>query len=167
MLSHLCCHHFTQTAITNITNNLQFIKPKADFSLIYLIYLFIFGCVGSSLLCAGFLQLRPAGASLCCGAQASHCSGFSCWEARALGAWAQQLWPAGSRAQAQQLVAHRLSCSVAPSRTRARTCVPYIGRRILNHCTTKEAPKGDFSKCYFYKELSFPPGFGTQNNVLQ
>ena len=26
------------------------------------------------------------------------------------------------------------------SRTRARTCVPCIGRRILNHCTTREAP---------------------------
>ena len=25
------------------------------------------------------------------------------------------------------------------SRTRARTCVPCIGRRILNHCTTREA----------------------------
>ena len=27
------------------------------------------------------------------------------------------------------------------SQTRARTCVPYIGRRILNHCTTREAPR--------------------------
>ena len=49
------------------------------------IYLFIFGCVGSSLLHAGFLQLWRAGATLCCGARASHCGGFSCCEARALG----------------------------------------------------------------------------------
>ena len=27
------------------------------------------------------------------------------------------------------------------SGTRARTCVPCIGRQILNHCTTREAPK--------------------------
>ena len=49
------------------------------------IYLFIFGCVGSSLPHAGFLQLRRAGATLPCGARASHCGGFSCCGARALG----------------------------------------------------------------------------------
>ena len=52
------------------------------------IYLFIFGCVGSLLLCAGFLQLRRAGATLCCGARASHCGGFSCCGAQAVGSWA-------------------------------------------------------------------------------
>ena len=51
-----------------------------------------------------------------------------------------QLWLTGSRAQAQQLWCTSL---VAPrhagsSRTRARTHVPYIGRRILNHCATRE-----------------------------
>ena len=39
-------------------------------------------------LCAGFLQLRRAGATLCCGAWASHCGGFSCCRARALDTWA-------------------------------------------------------------------------------
>ena len=47
-------------------------------------YLFIFGRVGSSLLRVGFLWLRQAGATLCCGAQASHCGSFSCRGARAL-----------------------------------------------------------------------------------
>ena len=32
------------------------------------------------------------------------------------------------------------------SRTRARTCVPCIGRQILNHCTTREAPLLLFKK---------------------
>ena len=41
-------------------------------------YLFIFGCIGSSLLHAGFLQLWRVGATFCCGARASHCGGFSC-----------------------------------------------------------------------------------------
>ena len=128
---------------------------NANFFLNKFIYLFIFGCTGSLLLCAGFLQLWRAGATLCCGARASHFSGFSCCGARALGvrasvvaarglnscgSRAQQLWLAGSRAQAQQLwrtglsscgmraqqlwltgsraqasvvVAHGLSCSVA------------------------------------------------------
>ena len=58
------------------------------YTLIYLfIYLFIYGRVGSLLLCTGFLQLWRAGATLCCGAQASHCSGFSCCTAWALGTW--------------------------------------------------------------------------------
>ena len=52
------------------------------------IYLFIFGCVGSSLLCTGFLYLQRVGVTLRCGEQASHCGGFSCCGAQALGAWA-------------------------------------------------------------------------------
>lgn len=37
---------------------------------------FMFGCAGSSLLLAGFLCLRWAGAALHCGAPASHCGDF-------------------------------------------------------------------------------------------
>ena len=44
----------------------------------------VFCCSGSSLLCAGFLSLQRAGATLHCGAQASRCGGFSCG-AQALG----------------------------------------------------------------------------------
>ena len=43
------------------------------------IYSFIFGCVGSPLL---------PGATLGCGVQASHCGGFSCCGAQAIGTWA-------------------------------------------------------------------------------
>ena len=49
------------------------------------IYSFIFGCFGSSLLCAGFLWLWQVGTTLCCGTWASHCSSFFCCGARALG----------------------------------------------------------------------------------
>ena len=52
---------------------------------LFILFIFIFGCVGSSLLHAGFLWLRRAGATIRCGAQASHCSGFSCCGAQALG----------------------------------------------------------------------------------
>ena len=103
------------------------------FFLIYLLYIFIFGCIGSSLLRAGFslrwlLLLRSTG---------SRHAGFS-----SCGLWAQQLWLAGSRAQAQQLRRTGLVASrhVGSSRTRARTRVPCIGRRILNHCVTREVP---------------------------
>ena len=67
------------------------------------LFIFIFGCVGSSLLCAGFLWLRRAGATLRCGARASHCSGFSCCGAGALGSRAsvvvaRELSSGGARA---------------------------------------------------------------------
>ena len=107
-------------------------KVGLFFFLIYLfIYLFIYGCVGSSFLCEGFLQLRQVGATLHRGARASHHRGLSCCGAQAPDAQAQQLWLTG-------LVALR---HVGSSRTRARTRVPCIRRRILNHCATREAPK--------------------------
>ena len=94
------------------------------------IYLFIFGCVGSSFLCEGFLSLRQAGATLHRGARAFHYRGLSCCRAQAPDAQAQQLWRTG-------LVA---PWHVGSSQTRARTRVPCIGRQILNHCATREAP---------------------------
>ena len=48
-------------------------------------FFFFLAALGLSLPRAGFLQLRQAGATLCCGARASHCGGFSCCGARALG----------------------------------------------------------------------------------
>ena len=75
----------------------------------------------SSLQCAGFslrwlLLLRSTG---------SRCAGFS-----SCGTRAQQLWLTG-------LVAPR---HVGSSQIRARTRVPCIGRRILNHCATRAFP---------------------------
>ena len=53
------------------------------------IHLFIYGCVGSSFLCEGFLQLRQVGATLHRGARASHYRGLSCCGAQAPDAQAQ------------------------------------------------------------------------------
>ena len=68
-----------------------------------------------------------------------------------LGTWAQQLWLAGSRAQAQQLWRVGLVAlwHVGSCQTRARTRVPCIGRRILNQCATREAPRGDILLSFF------------------
>ena len=113
--------------------------PSTFFVFINLFYLFIFGCVGSSLLRTGFLQLQRVGTTLCCGVRASHCGGFSCCMQStgsrhmgfsSCGTRAQQLWRMG-------LVA---LWHVGSSWTRAQTHVPCIGRRILNHCTSREAP---------------------------
>ena len=55
----------------------------------YLFIMFIFGCVGSSFLCEGLLQLRRVGATLNRGARASHHRGLSCCGAQAPDAQAQ------------------------------------------------------------------------------
>ena len=52
-------------------------------------YLFSYGCVGSSFLCGGFLQLWQVGAALHRGARASHYRGLSCCGAQAPDAQAQ------------------------------------------------------------------------------
>ena len=103
---------------------------------------FIFGCVGSQLLPVGFLQLRRAEATLRCGAWASHCGGFSCCGARALGARASVVVARGLQSAGSVVVVHELIASqlVGSSWARARTCVPCIGRWILNHCATREVP---------------------------
>ena len=59
------------------------------FVLFFKFYLFIYGCVGSSFLCEGFLQLRQVGAALHRGARASHYRGLSCCGAQAPDAQAQ------------------------------------------------------------------------------
>ena len=108
--------------------------PLGDFFInLFIYYIFIFGCVGSSFLREGSPQLRQAGATLHHGARASHRRGLSCCGAQAPDAQAQQ---------------PRLTGPVAPrhagsSQTRARTRVPCTGRQTLNHCATREA-LGDF-----------------------
>ena len=61
--------HFSRglEANTNHFDSLSFLRPQDILNLF--IYLFIFGCVGSSFLCEGFLQLWRAGATLHRGSQ--------------------------------------------------------------------------------------------------
>ena len=49
------------------------------------LYLFIFGCAGSAFLLWFFSSCREQDLLSSCGAQTSHCSGWSCCRARALG----------------------------------------------------------------------------------
>ena len=62
----------------------------------------------------GILQLQWAGAILCCGAQASHCGGFSGWGAQALGVWVSVA--AGHRLSSCGALAFRCSvaCGIVP-----------------------------------------------------
>ena len=84
------------------------IETTDFFNSIYL-FIFVFGCIGSSLLCAGFLQLRRTGATLHCGAWASHCGGFSCCGAWALCAWASVVVARGHSSCGSQALKHRMS----------------------------------------------------------
>ena len=140
----------------------------------FFFYLYIYGCIGSLLLRMGFSLVAASG-----GYSSLRCVGFSLqcllllWSTGSRGAGfsscgtrAQELWLAGFRAQAQELWLTGLAAPrhVGSSRSRARTRVPCIGRRILNHCVTREAPQS-FSKeaglLEFCSELTDFPICGT------
>ena len=96
-----------------------------------------------------FLSLCQVGATLCCGAWASHCCGFPCCGARALGTRASavaahRLGSCGSWAleSGAVVVAHGLSCSAACGnlpRPGLEPVYPALAGRLL---TT--APPGKF-----------------------
>jgi len=77
-----------------------------------------------------------------CSALVSHCSGFFFWAQVLEHESSQQLWCKGSVA----------SSHVESSRTRDQTCVPCIGKQILNHWTTRKVQNGHFFKSYFLGE---------------
>ena len=123
-------------------NNLSFFKKNYLFIYFWLRWVFV-AARGLSLVVAsgGYSSLQ--------------CAGFSLWR---LLLWStgsrhglQQLWLTSSRAQAQQLWRTGLAAlrHVGSSRSRARICVSCIGRRILNHCATREAPRESFISFFF------------------
>ena len=63
---------------------------------------------------------------------------------------ARELWSADSVVVAHGLVALQ---HVASSRTRARTRVSCIGRRILNHCATRETHINIFYIAVSFSEI--------------
>ena len=139
-----------------------FFKELLTYLFIYLFILFLGGCVGSSFLCEGFLQLWQAGATLHRGAQAFHCRGLSCCEAQAPDAQAQQLWLTGSVVVAHGLQMRRLSsCGSRAQLLRSMWDLPRPGlepvspgRQILNHCATREDPLITVFKKKFLKKNS-------------
>ena len=59
--------------------------------------------------CAQAFSLQQVGATLCCGARASHCGGFSCCGAQALDAQASVLVARGLSSCGLRALEHRLS----------------------------------------------------------
>ena len=86
------------------------------------VYLFIYFWLCWVFVAARWLSLVAASG----GYSSLWCSGFSLW-------WLLLLWSTGSRSMGLVAPWH-----VGFSQTRARIRVPCIGRRILNHCATRE-----------------------------
>ena len=80
----------------------------------FLKYLFIYFWLHWVFVAAlGLSLLRRADATLCCGARASHCGGFSCCGAQALGAQASVVVDRGLYSAGSVVVAHGLCGSAA------------------------------------------------------
>ena len=69
----------------------------------FLIYVFIFGCAGSSFLGRLFSSYGKQGLLSSCCVQASHCGGLSFCRAQALDVWLQQLLSCDSQASEHRL----------------------------------------------------------------
>ena len=117
-----------------------------------------------SLLLRGlFFSCHKQGLLSSCSVRAPYCRGSSCCGARApgctcfndCGTWAPQLQLPGSRARAQQLWHTDLvgPWLVGSSQIRGWTHVPCIGRWILYHWATREAPE---NLIYFYDDAIRP-----------
>ena len=139
-----------------VENHLQTTPPHCNVQILFFFFhlfnLFIFGCIGTSLLCTGFLQLLQVGATLHCSAQASHCSGFSCCRARALGAWASVVVARGLSSCSSWALEHRLSsCGARAQLLRGMWDLPGPGLEPVfpalagRFLTT--APPGKLLKC--------------------
>ena len=105
------------------------------------IYLFIFGYIGPSLLHTGFLQLQRVGATLPCGAWASHCSGFSCCGAWALGAQASVVVAHGLSSCGSQALERRLnSCGARAQLLRSMWDLPRPGLEPISPALATAPP---------------------------
>ena len=106
--------HYLKITVINILLTICYVMHfmhthVSCFLYIYLFYLFIFGCVGSSLLCTSFLWLRWAEATLRFSTWASYCGGFSCCGARALGLQASVVVACGLSSHGSWSLERRLS----------------------------------------------------------
>ena len=117
-------------------------------------FFFSFGCTGSLLCRCALCSCTERWATLGCGVGASHRSGFS-----GCSTWAREHRLTSCGAWLSCSPQHRGS-----SQIRDQTCVPCIGRQILNHWTTRKVPAApfltsqhDLGPCC-YSDPQCPPG---------
>ena len=117
----------------------------------FFFFSFFFGCVGSSLLRVGFLQLWQVGAS--------HCSGFSCCRAQALGAWASVAAAHGLSSCSSRALERRLSSCGARAQLLHHTCyLPGPGIKPVSPALAggflTTAPPGNSRVHHFYLQMN-------------
>ena len=105
-------------------------ETRCSFLSFFFELLFIFGCVGSLLLCAGFLQSSSCSLLSSCNAQAFHCGEFSCGGAQAVGEWVSVVMV--------HKLSHPIDTWYLNSQTRNWTHVPCIDRETFNRWTIRK-----------------------------
>ena len=91
----VCIHTYTHMSIyvcvyvssSTVLVCLAPFPPNSICVCVYSICVCVCLAVVGLLLCVGFLCLQSVGATLCCSVWSSHCGGFWCWGAQALGTW--------------------------------------------------------------------------------
>ena len=84
-------------------------NPFAVVSFLFFINLFYFWLCWVFIAVRGLSLVAASSATLCCSAWASHCSGFCCCRARALGAWASVVAACGISSCGSRALERRLS----------------------------------------------------------
>ena len=84
-------------------------EEKPLLFLFFLLFIYLFLAALGLRCCVGFLWLCRTGATLPCGARASHCSDFSRCRVQALGAWASVVVAHGLSSCGSQALERRLS----------------------------------------------------------
>ena len=127
--------------------------------------------------CVGFLQLQREGATLHCGVRASHCGGFSCCAARALGAWASVIVARGLSSCGSRALERRLSsCGSQALERRLSSCGTWaqllrgmwdlpgpglepVSPALAGRFLTTASPGKSYPAVYFYKPIDIPGHF--------
>ena len=141
----VCFLYLDNCFLLQVWNFLAMIPSNAFFNVFYFNFIcsLIHGSSGSSLLPAGFSLQRLL---------FLHATGTRARRLQQSGAWTQQSWVPGSRAQAQQWQPVGLAAlwHVASSLIRDQTHISCIGRLILYHRATREAPSNTFFSSLFF-----------------
>ena len=130
---------------------LLFLSVICAFLLVSLSLILFLAALGLHCFAWAFSSWQGVEATLRCGVRASHCCGFSCCGEQAPGAQASGVAARGLSSCARGLVA---LLQMKSSQARDQTRVPYIGGKIVTHCTPREVPEWPVFKWQGKKKAS-------------
>ena len=111
-----CKNYFREIFFDQGSGETPFLPVPQINLLLLLLYKFIYlflAALGLHCYARAFSSCGQRGATPHCGVRASHCGGFSCCGAQALGTWASVVVACRLQSTGSVVVAHRLSCSTA------------------------------------------------------